>query len=173
MRLTGTRLARRLLFTSMKTGLAVEITDLLPNQAAVLAPGVLAPAATPRRPCVLLAEDDREMRMLIATTLRRAGWDVVEASDGVDLLDLIAWILERRDDWAECVLVSDIRMPNMGGFEVLGHLRELGWPGGIVLITAFGDEATHSRARELGAHAVLDKPFDFDVLCDAIRRVQA
>lgn len=154
----------------MKIGAAVEMTDLLPEPAAAMADHVPAPDIdTPRRPCVLLAEDDREMRMLVATTLRRAGWDVVEASDGVDMLDLIAWILERRTDWASCVLVSDVRMPNMGGLEVLDHLRGLGWPGGTVLITAFGDEAIHTRARELGANAVLDKPFDFDVLCDAIR----
>lgn len=160
-------------FAGMKTAVAVEIVDLLPDPG--LAPTTPPPtpdARAPRRPCVLLAEDDREMRMLVATMLRRAGWDVVEASDGIDLLDLIAWVLEHRDDWAECVLVSDIRMPNMGGLEALEHLRELGWPGGIVLITAFGDEATHARAHDLGAHAVLDKPFDFDALCDAIRQVQ-
>ena len=51
-----------------------------------------------RRPCVVLAEDDREMRMLLATTLRRAGWDVLEAGDGMDLLDCVAWIIESRDD---------------------------------------------------------------------------
>ena len=58
----------------------------------------------------------------------------------------------------------------MSGLEVLEHLGEVGWPGGIVLITAFGDEDT--RARALGAHAVLDKPFDFDALCDAIRQAR-
>ena len=125
-----------------------------------------------RRPCVVLAEDDCEMRMLVATTLRRAGWDVLEAGDGMDLLDCVAWLIESRDDWAECVLVSDIRMPELGGLEVLERLRELGWAGGIILITAFGDEATHAQARELGATMVLDKPFDLDALCEAIRKVQ-
>jgi len=128
--------------------------------------------ATVRRPCVVLAEDDREMRMLVATTLRRGGWDVLEAGDGMDLLDCVAWLIESRDDWAESVLVSDIRMPELGGLEVLARLRGLGWTGGIILITAFGDEATHTRARELGATMVIDKPFDLDALCDAIRQVQ-
>jgi DNA-binding response OmpR family regulator len=63
-------------------------------------------------------------------------------------------------------------MPELGGLEVLARLRGLGWTGGIILITAFGDEATHTRARELGATMVIDKPFDLDALCDAIRRVQ-
>ena len=125
-----------------------------------------------RRPCVVLAEDDREMRMLLATTLRRAGWDVLEAGDGMDLLDCVAWIIESRDDWTDCMIVSDIRMPELGGLEVLERLRGLGWTGGIILITAFGDEATHAQARELGATMVIDKPFDLDALCEAIRKVQ-
>jgi CheY-like chemotaxis protein len=128
------------------------------------------PAVAPQ-PCVVLAEDDREMRMLLAAALRKAGYDVVEALDGVDLLDCIAWVVERRSDWSETVLVSDVRMPAMGGLEVLARLRSMGWPGAIILITAFGDEATHDLARRLGATRVLDKPFDLEVLCDAIRQV--
>ena len=116
------------------------------------------PVVAPQ-PCVVLAEDDREMRMLLAAALRKAGYDVVEALDGVDLLDCIAWVVERRPDWSETVLVSDVRMPAMGGLEVLARLRSMGWPGPIILITAFGDEATHELElreahrlfREIGA----------------------
>jgi CheY-like chemotaxis protein len=132
----------------------------------------LAGTETSRRPCVVLAEDDREMRMLVATTLRRAGWDVVEAADGIDLLECLAWVADVRDEGGNCVLVSDIRMPGMSGLEALEQLRQTGWVGGIILITAFGDEATHARAGELGASMVLDKPFELDALCDAIRQVQ-
>jgi DNA-binding response OmpR family regulator len=147
----------------METALAL---DLCPERWA------LADAGAVRRPCVVLAEDDREMRMLVATTLRRAGWDVIEAGDGIDLLDCIAWVIESRDDGRDCVLVSDIRMPGLSGLDALERLRDVGWHGAIILITAFGDEATHARARELGASMVLDKPFDLDALCDAIRGVQ-
>lgn len=148
----------------MKTAMALDIfAD---------APPPLSDASPTRRPCVVLAEDDREMRMLVATTLRRAGWDVVEAGDGVDLLECVAWVTGARDDGSDCVLVSDIRMPGMSGLDALERLREIGWAGGIILITAFGDEATHTRASELGATMVLDKPFDLDTLCEAIRQVQ-
>ena len=125
-----------------------------------------------RRPCVILAEDDREMRTMVATTLRRDGWDVVEAVDGTDLLACVAWVTNARDDGRHCVLVSDVRMPGLSGLDALVRLHQLGWAGGIILITAFGDEATHVRAGELGASAVLDKPFDLDALCDAIRHAQ-
>jgi CheY-like chemotaxis protein len=147
----------------MKTALAMDIlAEEMP----------LAGADDSGRPCVVLAEDDREMRMLVATTLRRAGWDVVEAADGADLLECLAWVAEARDRGSSCVLVSDIRMPGMSGLEALERLRQTGWAGAIILITAFGDEATHRRAEELGASMVLDKPFELEALCDAIRQVQ-
>src|SRR5262249_4306632 len=127
--------------------------------------------AVATQPCVLLAEDDREMRMLLAAALRQAGYDVVEALDGVDLLDCIAWVVERRSDWSEAVLVTDVRMPAMGGLEVVARLRSMSWPGPIILITAFGDEATHALPRSLAAPRVPNQPVDLDVLCDAIREV--
>src|SRR5215468_2968896 len=122
----------------MKTAVALDVLSEDPDNLP------LSEASPPRRPCVVLAEDDREMRMLVATTLRRAGWDVIEA----------------RDDGTDCVIVSDIRMPGMSGLDALERLRDIGWVGGIILITAFGDEATHARAHEMGANTVLDKPFD-------------
>ena len=71
------------------------------------------------------------------------------------------------------MLVSDIRMPGMSGLRGAGAIAgEPAGPAAIILITAFGDEATHARARELGAACVLDKPFELDILCDAIRQVQ-
>ena len=141
-----------------------------PNVGAEESP--LAGANAAHRPCVILAEDDREMRMMVATTLRRDGWDVVEAVDGTDLLACVARVTNARNDSRHCILVSDVRMPGLSGLDALERLPQLGWTGGIILITAFGDEATHVRARELGASTVLDKPFDLDALCDAIRHAQ-
>src|SRR5262249_57727099 len=97
----------------MKTAVALDVlsedSDDLP----------LPEASPPRRPCVVLAEDDREMRMLVATTLRRAGWDVIEAGDGIDFIDCVAWGIDGRDGGADCGIVSGIRMPEMRGFDAL------------------------------------------------------
>ena len=55
-------------------------------------------------------------------------------------------------------------MPGHSGLEMLAALRREGWTTPVVLITAFGDRWVHDQARQLGAAAVLDKPFDIDAL---------
>ncbi|MFW6171414.1 MAG: response regulator [Planctomycetota bacterium] len=133
-----------------------------------------------KMPRVLLIEDDDVMREMLAEALRRAGCEVTECGDGLQCLQACG------HDTASCqpaehgvcdtyeVLVSDIRMPNMSGLDVLRTLREILGAEGCppaVLITAFGDEATHERAQELGAVTVLDKPFAVKELIETVRTV--
>ncbi len=109
---------------------------------------------------VLVAEDDLEMRRLIAGALRDDGYDVIEASDGIELLDrLAAFILYDRPDETPHLIISDVRMPGITGLDVLSGMNDSTLRVPIILITAFGDEQTHMRAAELGAVAMFDKPF--------------
>jgi DNA-binding response OmpR family regulator len=115
-----------------------------------------------RYPRILLAEDDEEMRGLLALLLLEDGYEIVEASDGRQLLDALSPTLHegvRRDI---DLIISDVRMPGVDGVEVLRRLQRIGGIPPVILITAFGDERIHSQAREFGALAVFDKPFDFD-----------
>jgi len=118
---------------------------------------------------VLVAEDDAEMRSLIATALAADGCDVLEASDGRELFEILAAMsppgsrLEPPD-----IIVSDIRMPGPSGLDGLALLRQSTWSVPVIVITGFGDLATHDEARRLGAAIVLDKPFDMEVLRTAV-----
>jgi len=125
-----------------------------------------APDAPPRRqPLVLLAEDDAEFRHLLATVLAEEGYEVVEAGDGLALLASIEDTLTVRRERPEAFLVvTDVRMPGLTGLDVLAILRCANRVTPVILITAFGDEATHAEGRELGAVAVFDKPFNVDAL---------
>ncbi|MBK9036290.1 MAG: response regulator [Myxococcales bacterium] len=123
-------------------------------------------------PIALLAEDDDELRALIARHLRRAGYDVIEAGTGRQLLELLVeHVLPPLDAGqpGARLVITDVRMPGRTGLEVLCLLRrvDVGIP--IVIITAFGDPALHAEARDLGASAVLDKPLDLDALVDTAR----
>ena len=130
---------------------------------------------TTRTSRILLAEDDIEMRKLLAWRLEEDGYDVVEAENGLELLEclepslLYARTFGRISEFD--LVVSDIRMPGLSGLEVLAGLRKRDKVTPVILITAFGDQVTHDEANELGASAVIDKPFDIDELRATIRRI--
>jgi DNA-binding response OmpR family regulator len=115
--------------------------------------------ATAYRPRVLVADDDTEMRRLVAESLRRDDYEVVEESDGGRLLVRIAAIyaFERTVDPFD-LIVSDVRMPVCSGLDIVKGLRDAHWTTPVILMTAFGDDETRTRAESLGA-TLFDKPF--------------
>lgn len=117
-------------------------------------------------PRVLLAEDDGELRELLALVLEGAGYQVVQCDNGLQLLSQ----LEQADDFA--AVISDLRMPGLGGLEVLEkHHNRARRQLPFICMTAFGDEQTHIRARQLGAAEVINKPFDLDEMIALVERV--
>jgi two-component system, response regulator, stage 0 sporulation protein F len=121
---------------------------------------------------VVVADDDPDLREVIAEALRVDGFEVIEAANGAQLLDLVGpTLLGGPEGGAPAELVvSDLRMPGVTGMSVLGGLRDLPWRPPFILITAFGDAETHAEARRLGASAVLDKPFEMRVLVRLVRQ---
>jgi CheY-like chemotaxis protein len=122
-------------------------------------PGMLVAGVAPR---ILLAEDDPDMRRLVATVLRRDGYQVVAVSGGVSML--------RRMPEDFDAILSDIQMPDLTALEVLKALRcrEIATP--VVLMTAYGNEVARHEASALGAFAVLDKPLDWNALRTTVRQ---
>ena len=127
-----------------------------------------------RQPRLLVAEDEAEMRNLLAWTLRKAGYDVDVAVDGLELLvklyqscAAVARGEARRWD----LIISDIRMPALDGLDVLEGVASRDALPPVILTTAFGDAATHARAKRLGVAAIFDKPFDIDELVAKVREV--
>ena len=116
---------------------------------------------------VALAEDDDDLRSLLATMLRRAGYRVREFSSGSQLLRTLAPLATSGID----LVISDIRMPGASGLEVLARLQRSDQHLPVVLMTAFGDRSTHEKALELGAAALIDKPFELDELLSLADRL--
>jgi len=115
-------------------------------------------------PRVLVAEDDFELRRMMVRALRKDGYEIVEAIDGIELLERVADTLFDTSGRLFDVIVTDIRMPGWSGMQVLHGFRGKTDMTPVILVTAFGDEQTHRLAHELGAVCVLDKPFDMDDL---------
>jgi CheY-like chemotaxis protein len=119
--------------------------------------------ATPKR--LLLAEDDEDLRSLIAEALRKDGYQVVEVRHGLELLEALEpAMFEGRPETRPDLIISDYHMPGCTGMSILAGVHSTGLAVPFIVITAFGDEATHRKARMLGAVAVLNKPFSLDDL---------
>ena len=131
--------------------------------------GQRSPGRPVRPGRVLLAEDDSEMRVLLAGALLRDGYDVIEAIDGKSMLDRLAdsAVLGRSIDF----IVTDVRMPRLSGLQALMLVRKITMETPVIVITAFGDRSTHRDARLLGASAVLDKPFDIPELLTLMHKL--
>jgi DNA-binding response OmpR family regulator len=124
-----------------------------------------------RGPTILLVEDDPEMREMLAEVLRRDGCAVIEAADGEEAVDWLGIeVLDGDPRRVPDMIVSDVYLPHLSGLEILEGARLAARPIPVMLITGFGDEATHERARDLGAVCVLDKPFALEEFRGAVRR---
>jgi two-component system response regulator AtoC len=117
---------------------------------------------------VLLAEDDPELRALLAAELRADAHEVMEAEDGVELMALVE-AQSFAGTPGPTVVVTDVRMPRLSGLDVLAAYPLTCRSVPFILITAFGDDRTRAEAHALGANRVLEKPLDLTHLRDAVR----
>jgi two-component system phosphate regulon response regulator PhoB len=112
---------------------------------------------------ILLVEDDPDIRHLVSFKLTKAGLDVVEALDGIGALDAVA----RR---APDLVILDIRMPRMSGFEVCRELRAgpLDPAVPIIMLTARAGPQDLDQAYAAGATDYIVKPFSPRVLLERV-----
>jgi two-component system, chemotaxis family, sensor kinase CheA len=128
------------------------------------AAGPLAPLAGPRQRRVLVADDSPVVCQVVREILTSAGYVVEVTHDGTAAL---ASFKEREPD----LVLSDVEMPQMGGFELLGEIRRLSQKVPVVMLTTRGSLEDRQRATELGANAYLLKTgFKSDALLDVVRR---
>ena len=107
---------------------------------------------------ILLAEDDRDLNRLVSTVLRANGYEVEGVYDGEAALSRIA---EEKFN----MLITDIMMPKMDGFELAESVRATDKTIPIIFITAKEDKASKMLGYNIGIDDYVTKPFDPDVLC--------
>lgn len=127
---------------------------------------MLPETETDKSPRVLVVDDDATMRLLMRHTLKKAGFDVVEAVDGPPALE--AFQTQHPD-----IILLDVMMPTMDGFAVCSELRKL--PGGehvpVLMVTGLDDVESINQAYEAGATDFITKPITFPLLGHRVRYV--
>ena len=115
------------------------------------------------QPQILIVDDCDPIREAMAAVLKKRGYEVATAVDGQDAL--VKFALVRPD-----LLVSDLAMPRMDGFELCRKLRRISSVPILILASQLSGEES-SKAFEAGANAFLSKPFDLTELSAQIRRL--
>jgi two-component system chemotaxis response regulator CheY len=118
---------------------------------------------------IIVIDDSQTIRDQVGTTLRQAGYEILEAVDGIDG----AQVIEKAPDAA--LVICDVNMPKRNGLELLEGLRKddrfKTLP--VVMLTSEGQPHLIERARKSGAKGWLVKPFKADLLLAAVRKLTA
>lgn len=117
---------------------------------------------------VLMAEDDVHTQQSLMRLLRMRKIDVTAVDNGLACVDLA---LEAWDagEMFDCLLI-DIQMPYLRGYDVVSTLRDEGYPGLIIAMTAHSYLHDNSHARECGCDAYLEKPFGISKFLSLLRK---
>lgn len=136
------------------------------------ATGADAPAqeGETRQPAtILVADDSVYIRQSLRQTFERAGYQVIEARDGIEALELLS------SDQPPALLLLDIEMPNLNGYDLLNIMHSQ--PGftecKAILLTSRSSDKHRQRAMELGAYAFLSKPCPQEILLDTVYKALA
>ena len=113
---------------------------------------------------VLVADDDASIRSLLKQLLSDEGFNVLEASTGVEVVDKVK---EASPD----LVIMDVRMPELDGIEALARLKSTNPKTAVLIMTAFGSSNAAIRAMELGAFDYITKPFELDKISHSVKRV--
>ncbi len=112
---------------------------------------------------ILLVDDDKEFRKAMKKMFENSGYAAVIAADGNEALDALS-----KEDFD--LVISDLRMPNLNGIELMEELRRRGLETPIVFLTAFGEVESYMDLMNLGAFEYLNKPVKTREILEVVRR---
>ena len=115
-------------------------------------------------PLILVVDDVDYERRRIREVLEPAGYDIVEAENGLEAL-------EQFEKFKPDCILSDLVMPQMDGFEFLDRLGKRGNRNPVLVLTSNCMQETAEHCFRLGAVAVLHKPWEADKLLEEVRKV--
>lgn len=118
-------------------------------------------------PKIIIADDEDEIRMLLASTLVHHGFQVVEASNGEEAVQKVLANPDVR------LIISDLKMPKLNGLQMVKAIRrmQLAEEAKLIVLTAYSQPALIAEGKKLAIDAWLVKPVRQDALVDTVRRL--
>ncbi len=116
---------------------------------------------------ILVVDDDQESRDLLCEVLEANGYSVCTVADGRAAREVLSQDGEYR------IVIADLQMPNESGLELLRKLRQQNSKHDIILMSSFISGPERKAAQALGAHALLDKPFQLSELIKTVQELSA
>lgn len=113
---------------------------------------------------ILVVEDDINLNQLISSTLRKSGYSVIEAFDGQEALDCL-------EEHSISLILSDIMMPRMDGFNFASKVREDDKQIPILFMSARDDKFSKQMGYHVGIDDYIVKPFDIDELVLKVKAI--
>lgn len=113
---------------------------------------------------ILVVDDEEALRSVLCAELEGEGYQVASAIDGQDAIDIIS---KKEFD----LVLLDIKMPNIDGFEVLKFIKEKRPQTKVVMLTGFADLKNAIESKKLGAEDFVSKPYDLVDLLTTVERV--
>jgi two-component system response regulator AtoC len=113
----------------------------------------------------LVVDDEENLRVVLRTLLRRNGYEVETAASGEEALGMV-------DSFGPDVVLTDVRMPKMGGLDLLSTLKAKGNEATVIVMSAYGNMDLALDAMKAGAYDYVQKPFKPDEVVLALRKAE-
>jgi two-component system, NtrC family, response regulator AtoC len=114
---------------------------------------------------VLVVDDEENIRLVLRTLLRKHGYEVEVADSGESALALV-------DSFGPDVILTDVRMPKMGGMDLLATLKAKQYPATVIVMSAYGNVDLALEAMKAGAYDYVGKPFKPDEVVLALKKAE-
>ncbi len=114
---------------------------------------------------VLVVDDEENLRLVLRTLLKRNGYEVETAGSGEEALTLV-------DSFGPDVVLTDVKMPKMGGLDLLATLKAKGNEATVIVMSAYGNMDQAIEALKAGAYDYVQKPFKPDEIVLALRKAE-
>jgi two-component system response regulator AtoC len=114
---------------------------------------------------VLVVDDEENQRLVLRTLLKRQGYEVETAASGEEALQLV-------DTFGPDVVLTDVRMPKMGGLDLLATLQAKGNEATVIVMSAYGNVDDALEAIKAGAYDYVQKPFKHDEIVLTLRKAE-